>query len=76
MKDTIIPQKIDHIRLNLIISERYLENITHAMYNTNRKILEYYDPFFQHWHMEEGWNSNMEETFDPSWVSVLDESIW
>ena len=25
--------------------------------------------------MEEGWNSNTAAQFDPSWVSVLDESI-
>ena len=76
MKDTIIPQKVAYICLNLIISERYLENITHAMYYTNRKILEYDDPFFQHRHMEGGWNSKLAENVDPSWVSVLDESIW
>ena len=41
----------------------------------NLAIPEFNDPFFQQRHMQEGWNKNMAAHFDPSWVSVLDESI-
>ena len=75
LKDPITPHKGTPIRLNYIISGRRLENITRVMYCTNLAILEFNDPFFQHRHIHKGWNNNMAEHFDSSWVSVLDESI-
>ena len=75
LKDPITPPKGAPIGLNHIISGRRLEKITQATSYINFPILEYDEPFFHQRQMEEGWNRNMAEIFDPSWVSVLDESI-
>ena len=74
LKDSITPQKGSQIRLNQIISGRRLVNITKVMSYTNFAIIEFNDPFFQQRHMKEGWSKNMAENFNPSRVSVLDES--
>ena len=74
-KDPITHQKAGPIRLNHIVSGRHLEKTTQVMYSKNLAITEFNDPFFQQRHMQEGWNKNMSAHFDPSWVSVLDESI-
>ena len=42
---------------------------------TNLSIPEFNDPFFQQSQMQEGWNKNTAAHFDPSWFSVIDESI-
>ena len=75
LKDPITPPKGTTIPPNHIISGRLLGKIPHAMSYINFTITEYDYPFFTQKHTEEGRNSNMAENFDPSWVSVLDESI-
>ena len=75
LKDPITPQKGAPIRLNHIISGRRLEKITQVMSYTNIAIPEFNYPFFRQRQMQEGWNKNMAEHFEPSWFSVLDESI-
>ena len=75
LNDHITPQKVDPIRLNHIISGRHLEKITHIMSYTNLAIPEFNDTFFQQRQIQEGWNKNMAAHFDPSWVSVINDSI-
>ena len=45
------------------------------MFYKNIAILEFNYPFFQQREIKEEWNKNMESQFDPSWVTILDESI-
>ena len=45
------------------------------MYYKNIAIPEFSDPFFRQRQMQEGRNKSMAAHFDPSWVSVLYESI-
>ena len=75
VKDTITHQKCAPIRLNYIVSGRFLENITQVMSYTNLAITDFNDAFFQQRHMQEGRNKNTAAHFDPSWVSVIDDSI-
>ena len=42
---------------------------------TDKKYVEYYDGFFHMRQMEESWNLNMFEWFNPSSIHVLDESM-
>ena len=74
-KDSITPPKGSPILPNHIISGRRLEKITQATSYKNCPIPEYGNPFFQQRQMEEVRNNNTEGIFDPSWVSVMDESI-
>ena len=41
---------------------------------TDQKDVEYYYGFFHMRKMEEEWNLNTNEEFNPSWINVLDES--
>ena len=75
LKDPITPQKGAPIQPNHIISGRRLEKITQVTTYTNIAIPDFNDPFFQQRQMQEGRNKNMAEIFEPSWVSVIDESI-
>ena len=75
LKEPISPQKGSPICLNHIIYGRCFEKISQVMYYTNLAITEFNNNFFQHRQMQEGWNKNMTEHFDTSWVSVLDDSI-
>ena len=60
---------------NNIIYGRRLENITQVMSYTNPAIPDFSDPFFQQRQMQEMLDNNMAVHFEPSWVSVLYESI-
>ena len=42
---------------------------------TDKNYVEYYDGFFHMRQMEESWNLNMFEWFNPSSINVLDESM-
>ena len=75
LKDPGTPYKGASVRLNHIVSGRRLEKITQVISYTSLAIAEFNDTLFQHRQTQEGWNKNMAEHFDPSWVSVLDESI-
>ena len=75
LNDPITPQKGPPICLNQIISGRRLDNITQVMSYSNIAISEFNDPFFQQRHIQEWRNKKMAVYFDPSWVSVPDESI-
>ena len=75
LKYPVTPQKVTPIRLNHIISGRRLEKITQIMSYTNISIPELNDQFFQQRQVQEGWNKNMVENVELSWVNVLDDSI-
>ena len=75
LKGPITPHKVAPICLNHIISARRLENINQVMSYTNIFIPEFNDPFLQQRQMQEDCNRNMAAHFEPSWVSVLDDSI-
>ena len=65
-------------RLNEWMSRSRFEEILRYLQYTNMPLPSFNDPYFHRRQMEEAWNKNMCDIFDPSWVSVLDESmqIW
>lgn len=62
-------------RLNTYMSRNRFENILNDLTYTDKPIPSYKDGFFFQRQMEDAWNANMMEEFEPSWISVLDESI-
>ena len=62
-------------RINKYMSRTRLEGILGCLRYTYQKDVEYYYGFLHMRKMEEGWNPNMDEEFNPSWINVLDESI-
>ena len=63
-------------RFNLFMSRCRFEDILQNLVYTNRiPPAGYKDPFFLIRQMEEAWNKNMEDQFDPSWINCLDESM-
>ena len=51
----------------------WFEGILGSLCYTDKKEVEYYDGFFHMLQMEEAWNINMAEEFNPSWINVLEE---
>ena len=62
-------------RLNKYISRTRFGGILLSICYTNKNYVEYYDGFFHMRHMEEAWNFNMTEGFNPSWINGLTESM-
>ena len=60
-------------RINKYMSMTRFEGILGYLPNTYQKDIEYYYGFFHMRKMEEAWNLNMAEEFNPSWINVLDE---
>ena len=57
--------------MSLNIFEDILCNLSY----TDKNVPAYNDKFFHMRQMEDAWNENMTKFFEPSWVSVLDESM-
>jgi Transposase IS4 len=63
-------------RFNEYMSRNRFEDILQNLVYTNRTPpAGYVDRFFQMRQMEEAWNKNMADQFDPSWINCLDESM-
>ena len=63
-------------RFNLFMSRNRFDDILQNLVYTNRiPPAAYKDPFFHMRQMEDAWNRNMEDQFDPSWINCLDESM-
>jgi Transposase IS4 len=63
-------------RFNQFMSKNRFEDILRNLVYTNRPSPQgYRDPFHHIRQMEEEWNRNMEQQFDPSWINCLDESM-
>ena len=65
LKDPITLHKVAPIRLNHIISGRRLEKITQVLSYKNLAIPGFNYTSFQQRQIQEGWNKNMPESFDP-----------
>ena len=61
--------------LNSYISCNHFNSILAALRRYTNEAVDYVYPFLEMRMMEETWNKNMEEQFDPSWINVLDESM-
>ena len=62
-------------RLNKYMSGTRFEVIISSLCYTDRDDVEYNNGFFQMCQMEEAWNRNITDEFNPSWINVLGESI-
>ena len=62
-------------RLTKYISLNRFEDILLNLSYTDKKVFEYNDKLFHICQMEDEYNANMVKVFEPSWVSVLDESM-
>ena len=58
-------------RLDKYMPMARFEGILWSLRYTHQKDIEYYDGFFYMRKMEESWNLNMAEEFNPSWINVL-----
>jgi hypothetical protein len=61
-------------RLNDYMSRDRFDSILAALRYTDEEV-GYVDGFLEMRKIEERWNQNMEDEFDPSWMNVLDESM-
>ena len=57
------------------MSRKSLEGILSSLRYTDIKDVEYNNGLFHMRQMEEAWNMNMAEEFNPSLINVLDESM-
>jgi hypothetical protein len=63
-------------RFNEFMSRNRFEDILQNLVYTNRPApTGYTDRFFLIRQLEEAWNKNMADQFDPSWINCLDESM-
>ena len=62
-------------RLNKYMSRKRFEGILLSMLYTDIKYVEYNDGSFHMRQMEEAWNMNMAEKFNPSWINVLEKVV-
>ena len=62
-------------RLGKYMTRNRFEEILSKIRYTDKPTPTNLDKFFQMRQMEDSFNENMSEVFDPSWVSVLDESM-
>ena len=62
-------------RLTKYMSLNRFEDILRNLSYTDKNFPAYNDKFFHMRQMEDAWNANMTKVFEPSWVSVLDESM-
>ena len=60
--------------LNKYISSNISDDIIADLIYTNEE-LKYADPFFEMIQMEEFWNKNMEDGFNPIWINFIYESM-
>ena len=51
------------------------EDIPRNLSYTDKNVPAYNDKFFHMRQMEDAWNANTTKVFEPSWVSMLDESM-
>ena len=58
-------------RLNKYISRIRFGGIFSSICYTNKNYVEYYDGFLHIRQMEEAWNLNMAEEFNPLWINVI-----
>ena len=63
-----------HFRLNKYISRNIFYDVLGALRYTNEEV-KYTDTFWEMRQMEELWNKNMEEKFNPGCINVLDKSM-
>ena len=62
-------------RLTKYMSLNRFEDILCMLTYTDMNVPTYSDKFFHMRQLEDAWNENMTKFFEPSWVSVLDESM-
>ena len=62
-----------NLRLNKNMSSTRFEGIFGYLRYRVQKYVGYYDGFFRVLKMEESWNLNMAEQFNPSWINLLEE---
>ena len=62
-------------KLNKYMSRKIFEGILPSLCYIDRKYVEYNYGFFHMHQMEEAWNMNMSEEFNPLWINVLDENM-
>ena len=62
-------------RLTKYMSLNGFEDIVLNLSYTDKNVPAYNDKFFRVCQMEDAWNANMTKVFEPSWVSVLFESM-
>ena len=63
------------VRLTKYMSLNRFEDILRNLPYTDKNVPAYNDKLFHICHMEDVWNANMTNVFEPSWVSVIDESM-
>ena len=63
------------LRINKYMSRTMFEGILGYLRYKYQKDIEYYYGFFHMHKMEEAWNLNMDEEYNPSWINVLDKSM-
>ena len=61
--------------LTKYMSLNRFEDILRNLSYTDNNFPAYNDKFFHIRQMEYAWNANMINVFEPSWVSMLDESV-
>ena len=61
--------------LNKYTSLKMFEGVLRNLSYTDNNVPAYNDIFFHMRQMEDAWNENTKNCFEPSWVSVLDESM-
>ena len=59
-------------RLTKYMSLNRFEDILHKLSYTDKNFPVCNEKFFHMCQMEDAWNANMKNLFEPSWVSVLD----
>ena len=62
-------------RLNTYMSRTRFEGILVSLRFKDKKDVEYSDGFFHMRKIEEAWNLNMDEEFNPSLINLLDKSM-
>ena len=60
--------------LNNYMSRNRLDQILVCLRYTNQEV-NYHDGFLHMRQIQEAWNKNMADEFNPSWINVLDESM-
>ena len=63
------------IRLNQYMSHNQFKAILYAMSFTKNEALLYVDKFWCVQRLIDAWNENMNEKFQPEWITCLDESV-
>ena len=62
-------------RLNNYMSRTRFDGILVSIRYIDQKVIGYQDGFVHTRKIEEAWNLNMAEQFNPQWINVLDESM-